>query len=212
MQLRASLVLVSLLALYLVDTEDLRSEEPYRDITISLNGKELKEGESLEFPDPPLDPGVNMLSTSYNIDDGQPDSDTSTRNYNIICSERHAQKLKEPKRYVEFTFDLNADEKPESTFARTSFAHRVGWTLRRTTKFRPAGSKQIGEKVIDALGEARDRDQIRGFNIDLEIEKGFVILSGDVPSKEQRALVAKIVRKVPEVLQVDNQLVVKEAK
>jgi hypothetical protein len=191
----------------------LRGDELDRDIKFFVNGRELPPGEPLEFPDSPLEPGVKMLATSYNIDDGQPASDTSTRNYNVICSERHAQKRKEPKQYVEFTFDINGkDERPQSPLFKTSLAHRLRWMARRATKPRPAGSEQIADKVIDALGAARNREKILGFDIDLEIEKGMVVLSGDVPSPEQRQLVGKIVRGVPEVLQVDNRLKVRESK
>jgi hypothetical protein len=209
-------VIALLVSVFVAAPGNVRSEEPkVRSIQIKLRDRQ-REATPTEFvlPDLPLDSDLKVLIHDFNIDDNVAAFDVSRRTYTIICSDRHAQLLKESKTLVVADFHLNTkDEKDESIDARSSLVNRFGMTLRRATALRaPASSKKIADSVIEALCQARERDQIRGFNIDLEIEKGQVTIRGDVPSQPQRMLVERIVRGVPEVLHVENCLEVKESK
>src|SRR5262245_54961636 len=80
--------------------------------------------------DDPLPPDVKMRIMDYNIDDGAAASDTSRRSYSLLCSERHAEKRKEPKKLVEFEFTID-DKKAKSNSPKQSLVNRLGASLRR---------------------------------------------------------------------------------
>jgi len=72
-----------------------------------------------------------------------------------------------------------------------------------------ADDEQIAKTIVEKL-EARKKDgQLKGFNIDLKVDKGTVWLTGHVASTEQQQLALDIARHAPDVEAVVNDLKVK---
>lgn len=68
--------------------------------------------------------------------------------------------------------------------------------------------KQIAQQVIQRLQKEKESGRLKGFSIDLQVEKGTLWLSGRVTSSEQEAAALDVARRVPGVKQVVNDLTV----
>lgn len=190
-----------------------RAEEPDdRSVkfTLQREGEEPQEVWDLRELFPPPAPGVKMVVHNFNIDDGDSSpADTSQRTYSLASRDRYVEMLNAPP--VEFEFDLNSEPPKEKFSVRLRNQFLQGWqALNRAVRPQPAGSAAIGDKIVDAFWQAADADQIQGFSVEMEIEHGRVILSGDVASLEQKKRVTTIVKGVPEVQRLVNRLTVRE--
>jgi hypothetical protein len=74
-----------------------------------------------------------------------------------------------------------------------------------------AGDKEIAQSVIKQFRERQSAGQLKGFNINLRVDKGDVLLDGHVSNPEQKALALDIARRVPGVNQVVDGITVKKA-
>ncbi|HTN75204.1 MAG TPA: BON domain-containing protein [Pirellulaceae bacterium] len=208
--------LAFVVSLFVIVTECVSGEEPKLSST-EINLSDVSRADDpvlFDLVETPPTAETKVVTYDFNIDQELPMSDTSKRIYKVVCSERHAEQLKEPRQLVEFKFNLDTTDKDtKAADPKPSLVNRFALTLRQaTTLRRPVGSKQIAEKVIDALYDARERDQIRGFDIKLEVERGQVTLSGNVPSQEQRQRVARIVSAVGQVQHINNRLEIRDSR
>jgi osmotically-inducible protein OsmY len=74
-----------------------------------------------------------------------------------------------------------------------------------------ADDQQIAQQIVQQLRQQKADGRLTGFGIDLEVESGIVWLKGHVTTPEQQQLVLEIARRVEGVVQVVNDLRVKEA-
>jgi len=73
-------------------------------------------------------------------------------------------------------------------------------------------SKRIAEEIVEKMREEMRRGKLRGFGVDVEVDKGVVTLKGRVSAPEQRDLALGIARKVAGATKViDNLKVQSEA-
>lgn len=74
--------------------------------------------------------------------------------------------------------------------------------------------RTVGEFTDDVAIHMRLKNKllqasaITGLRINVEVNKGVVVLLGNVKTKEERALAGSLAREVPGVKKVDNRLVV----
>ncbi len=68
--------------------------------------------------------------------------------------------------------------------------------------------RQIAQEIIQQLQGHKDAGELKGFGIDLQVEKGIVLIEGRVSTAEQRQLALDTVRRVVGVKQVVNKLTV----
>ena len=71
-----------------------------------------------------------------------------------------------------------------------------------------ADDRQIAQEIIQQLQQHKDAGELKGFGIDLQVEKGIVLIEGRVSTAEQRKLTLDTVRRVAGVKQVVNKLTV----
>ena len=71
-----------------------------------------------------------------------------------------------------------------------------------------ADDRQIAQEIIQQLQTHKDAGELKGFGIDLQVEKGIVLIEGRVSTAEQRQLTLDTVRRVAGVKQVVNKLTV----
>lgn len=74
-----------------------------------------------------------------------------------------------------------------------------------------ADDEQIAQEIIDKLQSKKDAGELKGFNIDLEVDSGTVWLSGTVATPEQQKVAIDIARRVSGVEKVVNRLKVQGA-
>jgi osmotically-inducible protein OsmY len=74
-----------------------------------------------------------------------------------------------------------------------------------------ADDEQIAQEIIDKLQTKKDAGELKGFNIDLEVDSGTVWLSGSVATPEQQKIAIDIARRVSGVEKVVNRLKVQGA-
>lgn len=74
-----------------------------------------------------------------------------------------------------------------------------------------ADDEQIAQEIIDKLQSKKDAGELKGFNIDLEVDSGTVWLSGTVANPEQQKTAIEIARRVSGVEKVVNRLKVQGA-
>lgn len=75
-----------------------------------------------------------------------------------------------------------------------------------------ADDRQISQSIVKGLQAEQKNENLRGFDIDLEVDDGDVYLRGTVSSTEQEELAVDIARRVEGVRQVINELEIKEMK
>ena len=68
--------------------------------------------------------------------------------------------------------------------------------------------QQIAQHLIQKLKQQKDSGNLRGFGIDLKVERGTVLLKGHVSSAEQQRLVLEIARRIEGVKQVVNDITI----
>lgn len=66
--------------------------------------------------------------------------------------------------------------------------------------------EQIAQKIVEKLQERKESGQMRGFNIDLQVDQGTVWLKGNVASVEQQKMALDLARRVQGVEKVVNEL------
>jgi osmotically-inducible protein OsmY len=71
-----------------------------------------------------------------------------------------------------------------------------------------ADDRQIAQEIIQQLQQHKDTGELKGFGIDLQVEKGIVLIEGRVSTAQQRQLTLDTVRRVAGVKQVVNKLTV----
>ncbi|MFP6576324.1 MAG: BON domain-containing protein [Pirellulaceae bacterium] len=71
-----------------------------------------------------------------------------------------------------------------------------------------ADDRQIAQEIIQQLQQHKDTGKLKGFGIDLQVEKGIVVIEGRVSTAQQRQLTLDTVRRVTGVKQVVNKLTV----
>ena len=69
-----------------------------------------------------------------------------------------------------------------------------------------ANDEQIAQEIIEKLQTKKDAGELKGFNIDLEVDQGTVWLSGSVANPDQQRVALDIARRVSGVEKVVNQL------
>ena len=87
---------------------------------------------------------------------------------------------------------LAAVEPP--VLAHPSSAQPVASSARASSEDR---DQQIGNMLIGQLRDAKDRGELRGFGINVNVEDGVIHLSGRVASYEQEQLVLEKARRIP---------------
>lgn len=75
-------------------------------------------------------------------------------------------------------------------------------TARSAKKSRADANQELAEKIAKALRNAK----ISGYDIDIDVRDGVVILEGIVAGVEQRSAAAKVARTVPGVTAINNRL------
>ena len=75
-----------------------------------------------------------------------------------------------------------------------------------------AQAKAIATEIIRRLREEKSSGNLRGFGIDVEVDRGVVWLKGKVSSEDQELLALETARRVPGVKQVINDLSVSSSK
>jgi osmotically-inducible protein OsmY len=70
----------------------------------------------------------------------------------------------------------------------------------------PNSDAKLAQRVIEALEHGKQANQIRGFQIDMQVEGGTVTLRGNVASSEQQERIVKIAQRIPQVKAVVNEL------
>jgi hypothetical protein len=73
-------------------------------------------------------------------------------------------------------------------------------------KAKPSSNQELAEKIAGALRKGK----FTGYDIELDVSKGVVTLSGVVGNPKQRDAAAKIARSVPGVVGVNNRLRISE--
>ena len=71
--------------------------------------------------------------------------------------------------------------------------------------------KQIAQQVSSRFNQQKQAGKLKGFQIDMQVENGAVVLTGQVSTPEQRYLVLDIARRVRGVRQVVNGIKVRPA-
>ena len=66
--------------------------------------------------------------------------------------------------------------------------------------------QQIAKTIVEKLSAEKKSGNLKGFNIELNVDEGTVWLSGRVSSDEQRTIALEIARRVKGVKQVVNDL------
>src|SRR5947207_10417165 len=66
--------------------------------------------------------------------------------------------------------------------------------------------QQIAKTIVEKLSAEKKSGNLKGFNIELNVDKGEVWLSGRVSSEDQCTRALEIARRVPGVTQVVNDL------
>ena len=69
-----------------------------------------------------------------------------------------------------------------------------------------ADDRQIAQKIIQQLQKHKDSGELKGFGIDLQVEKGVVLMKGRVRTAKQKQLALSTVRRIDGVKQVVNKL------
>jgi hypothetical protein len=69
-----------------------------------------------------------------------------------------------------------------------------------------ADDSQIARQIIERLQVEKRAGNLKGFNIDLQVDEGTVWMSGKLSSEQQRAKALDIARRIPGVKQVVNDL------
>ena len=69
-----------------------------------------------------------------------------------------------------------------------------------------ADDEQIAQEIIEKLQTKKDAGELKGFNIDLEVDQGTVWLSGTVATPEQQRTAIEIARRTTGVEKVVNKL------
>jgi osmotically-inducible protein OsmY len=81
---------------------------------------------------------------------------------------------------------------------------------RRSVEAQRDNSKQIAQEIVGRMREEMERGNLRGFGVDVEVNKGVVWLKGRVSSQEQQDLALKIAHQTEGVTRVVNKLTVKD--
>lgn len=66
--------------------------------------------------------------------------------------------------------------------------------------------RQITQQIVKGLEERKEEGELRGINIDLEVENGAVYLKGHVASEDQEKIALEVIRHIEGVRQVYNEL------
>ncbi len=69
--------------------------------------------------------------------------------------------------------------------------------------------RQIAQQIVKQLKSQKEAGQLKGFNLDLQVEEGAVYLSGFVTEPEQRRKAVDAARRVEGVTQVFNEIEIK---
>ena len=72
-----------------------------------------------------------------------------------------------------------------------------------------AADQQIAQAIVETLREHQQAGRLKGFDIDLNVENGRVVLTGNVTSEEQHDLAIDAARYAPGVKMVVNDLKIK---
>ena len=72
-----------------------------------------------------------------------------------------------------------------------------------------ADDQEIAKNIVQQLQQHKEAGRLRGFGIDLQVDKGNVLLSGEIASLEQMDLVLAAVNETNGVNKVVNELTVK---
>jgi osmotically-inducible protein OsmY len=72
--------------------------------------------------------------------------------------------------------------------------------------------RQIAQKIVEGLQEYKEKGELKGINIDLQVEEGAVYLKGQVASTEQEELAVDVARHIEGVTKVYNELEIIESK
>ncbi|MEO2022958.1 MAG: BON domain-containing protein [Pirellulaceae bacterium] len=70
--------------------------------------------------------------------------------------------------------------------------------------------QEIARLVAEALKLRKESGRLKGFRVNLSVDRGTVWLEGDVASREQRLLVLDAARRIPGVKQVVNELEIRK--
>ncbi len=69
-----------------------------------------------------------------------------------------------------------------------------------------ADDQQIAQQIVQQLRQQKEKGNLAGFGIDLEVDSGIVWLKGHVASADQQKMVLDIARHIEGVEQVVNDL------
>jgi len=69
--------------------------------------------------------------------------------------------------------------------------------------------RQIAQQIVKQLKSQKDSGELKGFNLDLQVEDGAVYLKGFVSEREQRRKAVEVARQVDGVTQVFNEIEIK---
>ena len=70
--------------------------------------------------------------------------------------------------------------------------------------------QEIARQVAGALKSQKENGNLKGFRVNLSVDRGTVWLEGDVASRDQRLMVLDAARRIPGVKQVVNELEVRK--
>ena len=71
--------------------------------------------------------------------------------------------------------------------------------------------QEIARQVATALKSQKESGRLKGFRVNLSVDRGTVWLEGDVASRDQRLMVLEAARRIPGVKQVVNELEIRKA-
>jgi len=70
--------------------------------------------------------------------------------------------------------------------------------------------QEIARQVAGALKSQKENGNLKGFRVNLSVDRGTVWLEGDVASRDQRLMVLDVARRIPGVKQVVNELEIRK--
>jgi osmotically-inducible protein OsmY len=100
-----------------------------------------------------------------------------------------------------------------SAIMHATLAPQVAPTLRaaRAAESARAEDQQIAQEIVQILKKHKDQGQLKGFELDLQVENGVVWLKGHVSTSAQQQLVLDAAKQVSGVTKVVNRLELKSA-
>lgn len=102
-----------------------------------------------------------------------------------------------------------------ATATRTPQEAKAAADTTATAQPKPAeqrpSDEQIAERLVNALQQHKNAGRLAGFDIDLQVDKGVVWLSGFVSDAQQQKLAVETARRIPGVKQVVTDIRVRQA-